>query len=231
VSIRRAVAAIGLMALFAGAAAPSDLKVTAKYPEKPTGTMHYAEAITLAVGDAKPLVLDGEMLPIPGPHLRLADSRFLLLGWSSPGSGMQSMHVLLIAVRDAAVVVDGQMVVMTDRPSAGLLVRVTPRSARIGLPQPPSDFVHDEEEWFLNLGGGRSLNLEQMRKLVFARVHPRKDDLFYNEPVSAAPMPKRVAWIDVTPNGFALAASPRINKSLWSRSTNETRRGYRFVEP
>ncbi len=202
---------IAFLALFVvglGHGAPADLEVRAKFPDEPTGTMHYAEAITLAIGNATPLVLEGRpMLPIPGPHFRLANSRFLLLGWSSIGSGMQTMHVLLISVRHSDVVLDRELTVMTDRGSAGLLIRLGKHSARIGFPQPPSDFVHDEDEWFLNLGTGESLDLQHMRRLLFARVNHQKGDLFYNGSTSPPSMLTRVAWIDVTANGFALRRS------------------------
>ena len=197
-----------LALLIAVRAAASDLTVTADLPEEPTGTMHYALRVTVAVGDATPLVLEGPTLPIPGPHFRLRDSRFLLLGWSSGGAGMQTMHALLISVRRGAVVLDDEMTVTTDRSSAGLLVRAGPRSARIGLPQPPADYPFNPEEWFLNLGK-QSLDLQHMRELKFATVQSQKGDLFFNGFSPPAAMPKRVAWIDVTPKGFVFTAAAR----------------------
>ena len=197
-----------LTLLIAAGAAASDLTVTANLPEESTGTMHYAVKVTVALGEATPLVLEGPMLPIPGPHFRLGDSRFLLLGWSSGGSGMQTMHVLLIRVRRGAVVLDRELTVMTDRSSAGLLVRVGTQSARIGLPKPPADFVSNPDEWFLNLGG-ESLDFQHMRKLRFVTVQPQKGDLFYTASSPPSPMPKRVAWIDVTANGFVFSAAAR----------------------
>lgn len=60
------------------------------------------------------------------------------------------------------------MIVMTDRGSRGLLVRVTPRSARIGLPEPPAEFAHNEDEWFLSVGASEKEPLDSSLKLDFA---------------------------------------------------------------
>lgn len=90
-----------VLMLCAVSGAPADLKVTATFLDEPTGTMHYASTVTVAFGDASSLILEGEMLSTPGPHFQLSASRFLLLGWTSPGSGMEAMHALLISVRAA----------------------------------------------------------------------------------------------------------------------------------
>src|SRR5438477_12187030 len=79
------------------------LTVQATYPEGDSGTTHYAETLTLSIAGSRSLRLPGSDLPIPGPSFRLPDGRFILLGWSSSGSGMQTMHALLVGDRTGAV--------------------------------------------------------------------------------------------------------------------------------
>lgn len=84
------------------AAADGNLQVRARYPRGPRGTMHFAEAITVSAPSVRPLTLKGSFLPIPGPSFELPGSRYVLLGWSSTGAGMQSIHVYLLGVQGAA---------------------------------------------------------------------------------------------------------------------------------
>lgn len=187
-------------------ASDADLVVHAQLPAEETGTMHYAESLRIEVGSAEPLIIDEAPVPLPGPHFRLPGGRFLLLGWSSPGVGMQSMHALLISVRDHAVRLDRQMTISTDRGSSGLLLRFADdRHVRIGIAEPEGWSGSDQAMWFLNLGDGASLDFAAMQRLRFERVVHQKTDRFYDGSRPPKRAPKRVAWIDITPDGFALA--------------------------
>jgi hypothetical protein len=202
--IARRLATALLFAVLPASAAQPDLEVTATYPEESTGTMHYSTRLTLSVDGAEPLVIEGDLGPIPGPHFRLPDARFLLVGWSSTGAGMQRTHVMLVSVRSKSVGLDDELTLNTDRGSAGVLLRFEPGgSIRIGLPEPPREYAFSEDEWFLNVGK-KSLDLAQMRKLPFRTIRPRKDDFFYYGVAARQGGPDRVAWIDITPKGFRL---------------------------
>ena len=191
------------------------LTVRAKYPEENTGTMHFAETLTLSIDAARPLRVPGSFLPIPGPSFRLPDGRFILLGWSSTGSGMQSMHVLLVGDRAGVVTLFDHLIYLTDRPHAALLVRAEPDgSFLIGVPEPSSDFLHNEDEWSLEYGlpRKRSLLMGAIRKLPFQTVTYRNEDVFYAPPTNATQRTARVAWIHVAKTGFRFASETHTNR-------------------
>jgi hypothetical protein len=86
----------------ARADAAAILKVEIAAPAQgSTGTMHYADELRLSAGRSGPLILkselsSGKLIPLPGPQYRIDDSHVLLLGWSSHGGGMQTIHALLV---------------------------------------------------------------------------------------------------------------------------------------
>lgn len=185
---------------------PLTLVVKPRFPREPQGTMHYAEALTLSIGSARPLRLTDPLLPIPGPSFALPGSRFLLLGWSSTGSGMQSIHAFLLGIHEGAVKRLAIVVSHTDRTNSALLVRRDAHgSLALGFPEPPTTFLHNEDEWFLTVPGRPPLVLDAIRHLAFEAVTCRPDDLIYSPPFQRAPCPARVSWITVTETGLSLA--------------------------
>jgi hypothetical protein len=186
---------------------PPPLMVSATYPQESTGTMHYAESLTISLGSLKPLVFEsGEDfgVAIPGPWYRLDKDSFVLLGWSSGGSGMQSLHAMLIEVRDKALAVGEELELLTDRPSAGVVVRPAgPGSLQIGVVE-PREFLHDEEVWSYS-AGNRSLDADGIRKLSYEEYQAWEDDKVYAPPFGKLPK-GRIAWITVTSDGFDLRA-------------------------
>ena len=200
----------------AGEEAPPPLAISADYPGGSTGTMHYAERVTLRRRGAKPLVLTrrtslegtstpafGDMVPIPGLQLALGDDAFLLLGWTSVGAGMQTSHAMRLVVRDGRLVLAGHLQIQTDRPSAGLMVRPSrPGLVELGFPEPVG-FLHSQEDWYLVLGGER-LELDDMRRMLYADYAPLPEDRFYSPPFQRPFARGRVAWITVKADRFEL---------------------------
>ncbi|WP_257385974.1 hypothetical protein [Tahibacter caeni] len=191
-----------------------ELSVAATLPQDSTGTMHYAESLTIGIGDAAPLRMQAppgaELLPLPGPCHRLGGRRFLLLGWSSSGGGMQSIQALVVAVRAGAVVRVDRLDYVSARTNAGLLVRRTgDGEVRLGVPEPGADPVHEPADWALEFGAAprRHLSLAGLRALAFDVVEPAAGDTFYAPPLQAAPTPARVAWMAITPSGFSPVAA------------------------
>ena len=91
-----------LQAVVLAQAAPV-VTVEATYPRQgSTGTSHYADALRLRVADGPALILksqgDGALLPLPGPQFPLGENHVLLLGWSSGGGGMETIHALLLKI-------------------------------------------------------------------------------------------------------------------------------------
>lgn len=191
------------------AAADGHLQVRARYPRGPRGTMHLAEEITVSAPSARPLTLKGSFLPIPGPAFELPGSRYVLLGWSSTGAGMQSIHVFLLGVQDAALHRLASLVYQTDRAHSGLLLRHAPDgSVLLGLPEPPAGSLHDESEWSLTITPGEPpRSLPEIRRLTYEAISPVGSDLFSTPPTEASWRPGRVSWIAVTPTSFSPGTS------------------------
>ena len=212
----RRLAALVLVWLPLIASAASDLLVAVAGPGGDTGTMHYAEGLTLTAPCARPLRLPGSapdgdtLLPLPGPSFRLPGARYLLLGWSSSGGGLQGVHALLLACGDATLRVVDRLDVVTDRAHAGLLVHQdADGNVALGLPPPPDEPVHEPEAWALSHSGDASaLTLDAMRRLAYVPLPPDRADPFYAPPAQLGRRPQRVAWIRVSAGGFVLPAEP-----------------------
>src|SRR3981189_1560788 len=100
--------AASLLVLPHTAMADAVLKVEAAAPVPgSSGTMHFVDELRLSVGSSAPLILKpepgGKLIPVPGPQYRIDDSHILLLGWSSYGGGMQTIHALLVQVDNGTV--------------------------------------------------------------------------------------------------------------------------------
>ena len=196
--------------------AASDLVVEVDCPDGNTGTMHYADGLTLTAPCAPPLRLegkaaqDGTLLPLPGPSFRLPGARYLLLGWSSSGGGLQGVHALLLACGDERLRLVDRLDVVTDRAHAGLLVQQdADGSVALGLPPPPEAPLHEPAAWSLSDSGGASaLTLESMRRFVYVPLPSNRADPFYAPPAQLGRRPQRVAWIRVSAGGFVLPAEP-----------------------
>src|SRR5258708_2566967 len=84
-----------------------------------TGTTHYADELRLSVGASVPLVLKtqlgGKLIPLPGPQYRIDDSHVVLLGWSSYGGGMQTIHALLAHLEDGRITLQRELTLTTSR--------------------------------------------------------------------------------------------------------------------
>jgi hypothetical protein len=205
----RRISLIGALMVTLGIAAvgaePPKLEVSATYPESgSTGTMHYANSVKIALGKLEPLVLEGGEdfgVPMPGPQYRLDDKHFVLLAWASVGAGMEDLHALLIEVRGKALVLAKELVLMTDRPSAGMVVRPAgPGKLELGVVD-PGEFMHDEEDWYYS-AGRQTLHAAAIRKLPYQEYKKAEGDTVYAPPFGKLPE-GRIAWITVTARGFA----------------------------
>jgi len=141
-TLLRAVASLFLAAIamsMSATAATLDVVISAPAAHS-TGTYHYVDALRLSVHGATPLILESDvehdhLVPIPGPQYAIGDDRVLLLGWSSFGSGMQTIHALLLRIEKDAVSLQQELVYTTDRNHAALLVRRNgPKASCSGFP-------------------------------------------------------------------------------------------------
>ncbi len=176
------------------------------------GTYHYADELRLSAPGAEPLVLTSStqvdrLAPIPGPKFAIGDQRVLLLGWSSTGSGMQAIHVLLLHIAPPRVALQSQFTYTTDRLSSGIVVRrKNPRTILIGIPELP-DFGHQEGDWSLDMGPEERLDWDQLSQLHPVRYRPRASDVAYFPPFEVKRAVHRVTWISASAAGLEIAGA------------------------
>jgi hypothetical protein len=152
-----------------------------------TGSMHVAEDIaittargTLALASPEdPDSDDAETLPLIEQIYNAGPNRWVLLGWSSYGSGMQSEHAWLVDGAASPRIVD-KLQWTTDRAHAGLAID-TGTKLRIGIPLPvisttrdddgtEEHSLHAESDWQLS-HGARTWTLGKVAKLPASSTH------------------------------------------------------------
>jgi hypothetical protein len=223
--------------LAAGAAARAQapaLKVEAiPIPEtEDTGTYHGLAELRLSSGHGTPLVLrdrnDGEQIPFPGPQFSMGREHVLLLGWSSVGSGTNTLHALLLHLTPEAVVLEHNLKVTLARRQAVLVVRrVAPDALLLGIPEWWKVGGGIETSLVVGKGWGESTREQRARALRFVATETRSTDAHYDPPfflaarlaplgraaggpLSSVPeLPERVAWLRVTRDGLAWKAGVR----------------------
>jgi hypothetical protein len=192
------------------AMADAVLKVEAAAPVPgSSGTMHFVHELRLSVGSSAPLILKpepgGKLIPVPGPQYRIDDSHILLLGWSSYGGGMQTIHALLVQVDNGTVTLQRELMLTAARTASALIVRRDGLSEiRLGVGEPAGRLL-SERDWLLVFGpnSDQRLDMAQIRKLSFAAEAKRDADTLYAPPFQNARFPARVAWLSVSASGFA----------------------------
>jgi len=191
------------------------LKVETAWP-KGTGTTHYADELRLSAGASAALVLKtdpggGKLIPVPGPQYPVDDTHVLLLGWSSYGGGMQTIHALLLRVENDTVTLQRELMLTMARNASALIVRRDgPNQIRLGIGEPAARML-SERDWLLVFGpdSDQWLDVAQIRKLTFATEAKRETDALYGPPFQNGSFPARVAWFSVSASGFAPMAGGR----------------------
>jgi hypothetical protein len=180
-----------------------------------SGTMHFVDELRLSVGSSAPLILKsepgGKLIPIPGPQYRIDDTHILLLGWSSYGGGMQTIHALLVQVDNGTVTLQRELMLTAARTASALIVRRDGLSdIRLGVGEPAARML-SERDWLLVFGpnSDQRLDIAQIRKLAFAAQAKREADTLYAPPFQNARFPARVTWLSVSASGFAPMAGGR----------------------
>lgn len=179
--------------------------LTVKQVSGSGGTMHLAEKTVISCGRCgAPLALRSAALI---DHvLDVGEKRYLLLGWSSGGSGTQSVHVLLVHVGPGGPELIDELQWYSTRGEAGILLASTPQGWRVGFPQLPTG----DEEYDQDYGSSLKLGAKEYRKAS----HMAKTGFF--KPVSAGlvafaycpPSGKgmrlhgHAGWLRVTATGF-----------------------------
>jgi hypothetical protein len=190
-------------------------------PAGSTGTSHYVDELRLSVGGSAPLILrsdldTGRLIPIPGPQYTVGDEHLLLLGWSSYGSGMQTIHALLLRVANDLVILQRELELTTSRLESALLIRRDgPDTILLGIPmfmlitRPQDDDDMDPRSLVFGPAKVDQLDSAQIQNLSYVAETQRNGDLLYSPPFQNAAFPQRVAWLSVGKDGFALLPRTR----------------------
>lgn len=147
-----------------------------------TGTTHVADevVITTARGTVHLKNADdegGEVIPLFEQIYTVSRHRWLALGWSSYGEGMQTEHAWLIDDRSKPLVVD-KLGWTTDRSHAGLALDTSDKLL-VGIPLPLSSSsdsgedepsLHNEGDWQL-AHGERTFTLPEVAQLPASESH------------------------------------------------------------
>jgi hypothetical protein len=156
------------------------------------GTLHYAEADFVQDGASD--ALHAEALPLVDRIITIAPDRWIVLGWSTPGEGMQAVHAWLVDDTATGPKVVDSLLWMTDREHAGFVLDSA--THRVGIPLPDSSSLHVPELWYLRHDG---------QQLAFDAVQKQRTQLaqlaeYYGPPTSDSPAQRhwssRVLWFD-----------------------------------
>ncbi len=191
-------------------AAPVDVAVE---PDDGGGTMHFAKRVTLRGPSSTALSIvtrddalekDCELVPLFDREIALPARPLavVLLGWSSTGSGMETVHAWIVRAGRGAPEIVAKLAWTTDRSSAGFFMDLS-QSVRLGLPWTFDGPMHDPSEWRLDTGA-RRLALDDVKKLPF---EPTTTPLSAYRPpfgIAAWHVGTSVAWLVPTPQGFRL---------------------------
>jgi hypothetical protein len=202
---------------FTALAAPPVLRVEA-HTTQDTGTMRYADRLVVRYGIAE-LVLatnlaESVQRPFPGPQYPVGDEHVVLLGWSSWGGGMTTLHAMLFHADGDRLALTSSLTLTGDRVDTAFVVRRDGADrVLIGIPQ-PSETVHEPLDWSLKIGDGSERDIDAIRKLPFVAAQRRTADTVYapnrtRHGDGEAALPPHVAWITATPDGFAIEERTR----------------------
>jgi len=172
--------------------------------------MHYAERVEIGCGQRRPLVLEtdaeaGVLAPMIDRQMPTGSQRAMLVGWSSQGAGMQTIHALLVKAGAERVVLEDQLRLTTDRTSAGVVLLTTAKAVRIGIFEPGRE-VHNPDDWELSFGKV-NLDLRATRMLQYTpSAGTDASSVLYRPPlhVGMVGVMKPIAWILVDESGFRL---------------------------
>jgi hypothetical protein len=147
-----------------------------------TGTTHVADELVITTSRGTLRLKnaddeDGEVIPLLEQIYTVGPHRWLVLGWSSYGEGMQTEHAWLIDDTSKPVVVD-KLGWTTDRSHAGIALDMRDKLL-VGIPLPQSSSsdsredepsLHNERDWQL-AHGDRTFTLAEVAQLPASESH------------------------------------------------------------
>ena len=187
-------------------AGPGGIRVSVRRRTN-TGTWHIAEELVIRTPGgmlrftepATDVAVDDVAVqyPLMEEILEVGPNRWVLLGWSSLGEGLQTEHAWLVEARRGPQLLD-TLTWTTDRSHAGLAVASSGNQVRIGipLPQPLDDDggpgLHNKSGWEL-VHGKQRLDLEEVERLPSSQEHVMALRGYYDPPFQVEPSRRRWA--------------------------------------
>jgi hypothetical protein len=185
-------------------AGPHGLEVTYTW-ESETGTWHTADHVTIALAGAK-VERDanderGILVPLFAKAFDAGTNRWVLLGWSSTGSGMQTQSAWIVKRVGKKLQISDELDWTTDRGHPGLAFEGEGAKLRVGILKPPptDDEAHDAGSWSLDFGG-KAHDLDRIRKLRFVAGTPS----LYAPPFDETKCPCKIAWLGIAHDKFVV---------------------------
>jgi hypothetical protein len=166
-----------------------DLHVEVTY-QRLTGSSHYATHLDLHTATAKLLrepqgFEDSPTLPLVDKVIAVDPHRWVVIGWSSYGEGMQTMTAWIVIETKHKLRVTDEVYWTSDRSHAGFVIEDANGKLRLGIPELPAskgdgdmNAPHNPGGWELQIGKKKI----DLAKLSFtttaARIYqPPFDDL------------------------------------------------------
>jgi hypothetical protein len=163
-----------------------DLHVDVTY-HRLTGNSHYATRLELHTATAKLVreaqdLEDSPTLPLVDKVIAVDPHRWVVIGWSSYGEGMQTMTAWIVIEAKRKLRVTDEMEWTSDRSHAGLAIEDANGKLRLGVSKLPAskgdDAPHNPGDWELQIGK-KKIDLAKLTFTTAAtRIYqPPYDDL------------------------------------------------------
>jgi hypothetical protein len=191
------------------AAEPPRLRFDVKMPDEATGTMHFAERVTITLPGIEPFVYDAGLTPIFNDQVALSATRYLVLGWSSTEGTNQTLTLMLLERRRDHLALIDALTYTSSRGDSMVLVRPGSSGARIGItaPFPPPPDATYEDPWHV-LYGKRSLTRKAALRLRAEHVVAAASDHVYPLVTPTPRLPDQgMIWFEAGPTGFTRGPS------------------------
>jgi hypothetical protein len=173
-----------------------------------TGTYHFADRLVIESDSGKLVVEDkpesDSQVPLIEKVIDAGRGRWLVLGWSSYGEGMQTEHAWLVVDGKHGPRIADKLEWTSDRAHAGLALDA--KRLRIGIPLPArSEQLHNGSDWKLVIGK-RARWLSDVRRMRSAATHLADLPGRYTPPFNATPhehgWSERFVWLEAAGDHF-----------------------------
>jgi len=164
-----------------------------------TGTYHWATKLDIHTAKAtlireQPDLEGSPQLPLIDKAIAIDPKRWLLVGWSSYGEGMETMVAWIVAANGVQLRVTDELYWTSDRSHSGFAIEDDKGKIRIGIPEAPGE-AHNRGDWELHIGKKPVV----FEKLKYAKATTK---LFAPPMDEARDLTAKIAWITASGDKF-----------------------------